>query len=125
MYEQLHKVWNDLTYINVENTELLHQRWHGKVYIEIPYTHYQKVLQKSYLATSNYCWVFAKVPFLFADTLIYNYSFYQSQLVLFVESNNFMLAIGGFYNQLSSIDIHKFYQFGKVYQNNNYKKLKI
>lgn len=122
MLKKLQILYPDI--INIETTASnLLNRWRGKVYVELPYTNYEQWLKKFYIASSNYCLVFAKIPLLFAHTVVYNYIFYQSQIIIFPQSN-YVLTVSGFFKKLPSEDFMELYELGKVYVNNSYKKIK-
>lgn len=123
MFTALQKLYPDIVEIAIENTPALTQRWRGSVYVQLPYTQYEPWLAKLQIASSNYCLTFAMLPLLLNHELLYNYMFYQSQLLIFPQDNT-ALCISGFYKKLPYSDLVKLYDLGKLYINNTYKKVK-
>jgi len=118
MFDILQKTITDLQYmpLNFQNLSLF---WRGHVYVELPFSAYDQWIRKIQMATSNYCIVFTKVPMLFDHSTLYNFVFFQSELIIF-PPQNYIITIGGFYKQLSTEKYKELYNFGKVYKNNKY-----
>lgn len=123
MFKQLQHVYATLKQYNTDNITLLTERWRGHIYLDLPCTNYEQWLQKIAMATKNYCIVVTRVPLQLLDhTTLYNFVFFQSQLIIFCPDKH-VLCISGFYKPLATEQFTALFDLGKVYVNATYKKL--